>query len=191
MALSVAGTFPDRDFFQDTISNIDQKIVRFASMIQFDSQALYSSGPIKNTGPFPPKVDKETTYTISWTMKPVEHTLSSAVAKAVLPVGVVWTGTTSPSSEVLSYDEQTRTVTWTIGSVAKAGPLTQNRIASFQVKNKPVKAQVGGEIDLLGETSITAVDDAAAAALSITRPGLTTRLSTDPAYSVGKEKVLP
>jgi hypothetical protein len=191
LALSVAGTFPDRDFFQDVISNIDQKSIRFASTLQFASQSLYSIGSIKNTGPFPPKVGKETTYTVSWTMRPVENPLTKATATAVIPLGAVWTGVTYPSSESLSYDPASRTVTWNIGSVPKSSSSALSRTASFQVKVSPTKGQIDTELNLLGETEISAVDEVAGTPLSITRPAVTTRLSTDPAYSVGKEKVLP
>jgi hypothetical protein len=191
LALSVAGTFPDRDFFQDVISNIDQKSIRFASTLQFASQSLYSIGSIKNTGPFPPKVGKETTYTVSWTMRPVENPLTKATATAVIPLGAVWTGVTYPSSESLSYDPASRTVTWNIGAVPKSSSSALSRTASFQVKVSPTKGQIDTELNLLGETEISAVDEVAGTPLSITRPAVTTRLSTDPAYSVGKEKVLP
>lgn len=191
LALSVAGTFPDRDFFEDAISNIDQKTIRFASRLQFASQALYSIGPIKNTGPFPPRVDKETTYTIEWVMRPVENPLSSAVATAVLPLGVSWMGVVSPQSETVSYDPETRIVSWNIGGMPRATGTLLVRSVAFQVKVKPQKIQIDSELQLLGETSISATDTVANAPLSITRPALTNRLSTDPAYSTGKEKVLP
>lgn len=191
LALSVAGTFPDRDFFQDAISNIDQKVIRFSSTLQFASQATYSTGPLKNTGPFPPRVGKDTTYTITWIMRPVDHPLSKAVATAVLPLGVIWTGVTAPQSEALSYDAASRTVTWNIGTVPKMVSTGVNRTASFQVKVTPTKQQLDSELDLLGETSVSARDEVAGTPLSLTRPAVTSRLSTDPAYSVGKEKVLP
>ncbi|MCC7436489.1 hypothetical protein IT402_01270 [Candidatus Nomurabacteria bacterium] len=191
LSLSVSGTFPDRDFFEDSISGIDQKIIRFASRLQFASQALYSIGPIKNTGPFPPKVDKETTYTISWIMKPSENALSKATAKAVLPLGVTWAGVISPQNEAVSYDSETRTVSWNIGSLPRATNSQFSRDVYFQVKTKPTKAQVDSEIQLLGETTIEAFDTVANTPLSTNKPSLTSKLSTDPAYSIGKEKVLP
>ncbi len=191
LALSVAGTFPERDFFEDAISNIDQKSIRFASRLQFASQALYSIGSIKNTGPFPPRVDKETTYAVEWVMRPVENPLSKAVATAVLPIGVSWVGVVSPQSEAVSYDPETRIVSWNIGSVPRATSTPLVRSVAFQVKVKPVKSQLDSELQLLGETMILATDTVANTPLSITRPALTNRLSTDPAYSAGKEKVLP
>lgn len=191
LSLSVSGTFPDRDFFEDSISGIDQKTIRFASRLQFASQAVYSIGPIKNTGPFPPKVDKETTYTLQWIMKPSENALNKAVAKAALPLGVTWTGVISPQSEIVSYDSESRTVSWNIGVMPRATSAQISRSVSFQVKAKPTSAQIGSEIKLLGETILEAFDTVANTPLSINKQELTSRLNTDPAYSIGEEKVLP
>lgn len=191
LSLSVKGTFPDRDFFQDSVSGIDQKIVRFASKLQFAAQALYSVGPIKNSGPFPPKFDKDTTYTIQWFVRPVENQLSNVVATATLPLGVVWTGVVAPQSELITYVPETRAVTWNVGSLPKATPSPVVRTVSFQVKVRPIKSQIDSRIDLVGETSIQATDAAVNAPITSTRPVLTNELSADPIYSTGKEKVLP
>jgi hypothetical protein len=191
LSLSVKGTFPDRDFFQDSVSGIDQKTIRFASRLQFAAQALYSIGPIKNSGPFPSRFDQDTTYTIQWFMRPVENPLNNAVAIAVLPIGVVWTGVISPQSEAISYAPETRVVTWNIGPLPKATNTPVVRTVSFQVKVRPNKSQIDSRLYLLGETKVQAVDSVANTPLTFTRPELTNELSTDPIYSVGKEKVLP
>jgi hypothetical protein len=191
LSLSVKGTYPDRDFFQDSVSGIDQKVIRFASKIQFAAQALYSIGPIKNTGPFPSRVDQDTTYTIQWFMRPVENPLSGAVATATLPLGVVWTGVVSPQSEIISYAPETRVVTWNIGSLPKSTSTPTVRTVSFQVRVRPSKLQVESRLILLGETKIQATDSVANIPLNASRAEISNELSADPIYSIGKEKVLP
>lgn len=191
LSLSVSGTLPDRDFAEDSISGIDQKTIKFASRLQFSSQALYSIGTIKNTGPFPPQADQETTYTINWTMKPSDNPISGAISSATLPLGIVWAGVISPQGETVTYNPDTRVVSWSIGGMPKASATSTNRTVSFQVKSKPAKNQIGSAVDLLGETTISATDIVAGTKVTTTRPSLTSALSTDPAYSVGKEKVLP
>ncbi len=191
LSLSVAGTFPDRDLLEESITNIDQKVIRFASRIQFASQSLYSIGPIKNTGPFPPKVGQETSYSISWTMKSVENPLANAVATATLPLGVSWAGVIYPSTESLSYDPETRKISWNIGGVQKSVGSPSSRSVSFQVKIRPDKSQADDEVELLSETNISATDTVANVEIKAQRPPVTTVLSSDPAYSTGKEKVLP
>lgn len=191
LSLSVKGAFPQRDFFEQAINNIDQKTIRFTSRLQFSTQPLYSIGPIKNTGPFPSRVGKETTYTILWTMRPVENALTNATATAVLPSGVEWAGVVAPQSEVVTYNPETRTIVWTIGSLARATALTQSKTVAFQVKVVPTKAQLDQALTLLGETTIQAFDTGASTTISATRGEVTNRLATDPAYSPGEEKVLP
>lgn len=191
LLLSVSGTFPDRDFAEDSITNIDQKTIRFASRLQFAAQALYSIGPIKNTGPFPPKVGAETSYTITWTMKPTENALTGASASATLPIGVIWSGVLSPQSETVTYNPESRVVSWAIGGLPKAFGTSGSRQVAFQVKVKPQKSQIDSLLDLLGETKVLATDTSANVPITTTRPALTSVLSSDPAYSVGKEKVLP
>jgi hypothetical protein len=124
-------------------------------------------------------------------MRPVENPLNNAVAIAVLPIGVVWTGVISPQSEAISYAPETRVVTWNIGPLPKATNTPVVRTVSFQVKVRPNKSQIDSRLYLLGETKVQAVDSVANTPLTFTRPELTNELSTDPIYSVGKEKVLP
>ncbi len=191
LSLSVSGDVAQQDPSGSSISNIDQKTIRFTSRLQFASEALYSIGAIKNTGPFPPKVNNDTTYTVLWTMRPVENQLNNAVATAVLPIGVSWTGVIAPQSEVVSFNPETRVVSWSIGGVPRATSTPFSRSVSFQIKVRPTKDQTDSVLDLLGQTQVSAIDSIASTPLSLTKLPLTSRLSTDPAYSVGKEKVLP
>ena len=191
-SLSVSGVFPDRDYFQQTIDMIDQKTVRFASTLQFAAQSLYSIGPIKNTGPYPPKADIETTYTLTWTVRASENALTNVQATAALPNGVIWSGVVVPQSELITYNTESKVVTWNIGTLPKAnGSALQKKTVSFQVKARPTRASIDSDIMLLGETMVTATDTAANAPLTTTRPPLTTRLDSDPVYTPGGERVLP
>jgi hypothetical protein len=191
LSLSVKGVFPDRGYLEENIPDIDKKTIRFASKLQFASQALYSIGPIKNSGPFPPKVDQYTTYTIQWILKPSENGINNATATAVLPPGVVWNGSVSPSSEVVTYAPDTRTVSWSIGSVAKSSTNSSAKSVYFQIKTRPLKNQIGFSLNLLGETKVQAIDSVTNTPVTANKQALTNELSFDPAYSVGKEKVLP
>ncbi len=191
LKLSLVGSFPDQNNIIQTIESIDQKIVRFASHIQFAGQALYSTGAFQNSGPYPPKADMETTYTLSWTILPTENALTGVTASAVLPAGVRWVGAISPQTETVTYNQETRTVTWNVGPLPKATSVLKNRTVSFQVAAKPTASQVGNPLELLGATTIGATDTVTQTELSVTRPALTTKLDADPAYIPGKERVLP
>lgn len=191
LALSIGGTFPERNYTEQHITNIDDATIRFASHVQFAAQAFYSVGLIKNTGPFPPKANQETTYTIMWTVRPSENALSGYRASAVLPVNAVWSGLVSPQAEPVVYNAETRTITWDVGMVPRATATPQSRSVSFQVHIRPTAEQVGLELPLLEQTVVTATDTVANVPVTLTKPALSTRLDSDPAYSPGKEKVLP
>ncbi len=188
--LSVAGTLPSNNNNQETINDIDVKTIRFSAHLQFASQSFYSVGPIKNTGPYPSKVGQTTSYTVTWTARPSENPITNVVASAVLPPGVTWAGVISPQSSAVAYNADTRTVTWNVGVLPQATNVPQTSSVSFQISVKPTKDQVGQALPLLGETTVVGTDATANVPLTVTRPALTTALSTDPIYSAGKERVV-
>jgi hypothetical protein len=188
--LSVQGTLPAENNQQQSITDIDIKTIRYSAHLQFASQAFYSVGPIKNTGPFPPTAGKTTSYTITWTAHPSENPLTDIVASAVLPPGINWTGVISPQSAAVVYDPSSRTVTWNAGVLASASPTAVDSTVSFQVSSEPTVDQVGQTLSLLGETTVAATDATANVPLTVTRPALSTALSSDPVYSQGEERVV-
>lgn len=190
MTLSVEGTIPDNAGEIKSITSLDELAVRFASRIQFAAQALYSIGPIKNSGPYPPKVNQETSYTITWTARPGENPQTNVVATATLPSSVTWAGVIVPQNEQVAYNPESREVRWTVGSLPRATTTPLSRSVSFQVRLRPTISQVGMDLPLLSETTISATDANANVTLSATRPALSTRLLTDPAYLPGNERVV-
>jgi hypothetical protein len=190
-ALSVTGTIPDLEYEIKSITNLDEIIVRYTARIQFAAQAVYSIGPIKNTGPFPPKANEETTYTIQWIARPSENPLTNVVAVAKLPSHVTWAGVIVPQQEALTYNAETKEVRWNVGALPRATGTPLSKTVSFQVKVRPSQTDIGNEPVLLEETTITATDSSATVPITTTRQSLTTRLNADPAYSSGGEKVIP
>lgn len=188
--LSVAGTLREQGIDQ-LIPNLDSKTIRFTSRLQFAAASLYSVGPFKNTGPLPPQAGKETTYTITWTLQPSDNPLGNIQVSAVLAPGVMWGGSISPQAESITFIPETNTVTWSAGSLPRATTAAQYKTVSFKVKVRPTASQVGVQLPLVGDSTVTAFDTVANVPLTATRPAVSTRLDTDPAYSPGDEKVLP
>jgi len=189
--LAVQGTLPGNNYQQQSINDIDVKTIRFSAHLQFASQAFYSVGPLKNTGPYPSRAGQTTTYTVTWTARPSENPLTNVVATAILPAGTTWVGTISPQAEAISYSTDTRTITWNVGVLPAATTVPQTKAVSFQVSVKPTKDQIGQTLSLLGETNISGTDATASVPLTISRPALTTALSSDPVYGQDKDRVLP
>lgn len=191
LGLSIKGSFPERDNLEQSIDTIDQKTIKFGSTINFTAQSMYSIGPIKNTGPYSPKADADTTYTVTWTVAPSQNILTNTIATATLPGGVNWTGTIAPLGESVTYNSDTKTVTWNIGPLPKATATPKNKSISFQVKVRPTKTQVGETLDLLGPTTVTATDAVTQTTVSTTTSSLTTKFDTDPIYIIGADRVVP
>lgn len=192
LALSVTGAFPDRDNVAQSITNASTAIIKFAAPLKFASDALYSIGPIKNVGPYPPKANTETTYTVTWTLTPTTDPFTQLVASALLPIEVVWGGVIIPQGELIAYNPGSRLITWTVDALPQATPGTQKiRTVSFQVKAKPTKAQLGNQLVLLGETTVTGTDMVTGTMTTVKAGELTTRLEKDPLYTRGAEVVVP
>lgn len=191
LTLSVKGSFPDLNNKEQSIDNIDQKIIKFASNIQFGAQSLFSVGPFKNTGPYPARADRETTYTIMWTILPTDNALKNVLVTTALPGGISWQGVFNPTSENLSYDTNTHIITWNVGTLPRSSTSTKNRTVYFQVKAKPTRSQIGSPLTLINESKVTATDSVTNTQVATSRPALTTRFDTDAIYTTGSENVLP
>lgn len=160
-----------------------------ASVLQ---RIVYSEGPISNTGPIPPKAEKETTYSIIWTVTNGTSDVRDAVVKADLPTYVTWADNISPSTEDVSFNRSDGTVTWKLGKVESgAGYGKPPRRLVFQVKFLPSLSQVGAAPIIVHEALLTATDGRTGDSLTSVNNAVTTRISTDPEYKIGDERVSP
>jgi len=173
-----------------TISSTEDLTIKISSIISLLAQSFRDVGPFSNTGPIPPKADNESTYTITWTMTNTTNDLKDGKVSATLPVGITWKGQTSPGNERITYDPDTRTVTWSVGSVsAGVGFNTSPRVASFQVGIVPSINQIGSPAPLTSEINVTATDTYTEKITGITAPAVNTKYS-DPNFVSGKEVVV-
>jgi hypothetical protein len=95
----------------------DLKEIKIASPINFTSTAFYYSGPFKNSGPMPPRIGQETTYTIVWSLSGVSNDLSNVKATASLPSYARWLGVVSPEGAEIKYEERGGNVVWNAGYI--------------------------------------------------------------------------
>ena len=138
---------------------------------------------IKNTGPYPPKVEQPTQYTIHWSVVNYSTDATSVTISAYLQSGTTFTGvaTSTIVSSTPTYDAGTGLVTWTIPSIAATtGVISPSVQAIFQVNNVPAINQVGQTVTLLGPTTLSAIDEYTGSAVHATAPAITTLLPDDP-----------
>lgn len=175
----------------DISSSLSRK-VSIASSIGLNTRIVHSIGPFANKGPIPPRIEKETTYTIIWTATNSSNDIADAVMKADLPSYVTWLGAFVPAQEQMSYDPITKTITWTIGDIrAGTGFASSAREVSFQVSFLPSLSQIDTSPTIVRETTISGRDKFTNAFLDESKAALSTRMGTDPAYKSGDERVSP
>ncbi len=164
--------------------------IRIASVATLDAKSYKNTGPLSNTGPVPPKVDKESTYTITWTLTNTTNDLKNAMLSATLPTGIEWKNMTSPTGEKITYNPDTRVVSWNIGDIfAGTGFMYSAKEASFMVGLTPSANQVGSAPTLLSDTAFTADDGYASTTVSASAPSVTTAFS-DFSYKPGTDRVV-
>lgn len=156
------------------------------SNLALNARAVYNTGPFKNLGPLPPRADKETTYTVIWTLTNSYNDVNDIEVKSTLP-GYVRFIQFSPQSEKVSFDENSREIVWRIGEL-KAGNSSKKEVA-FQIGFTPGLGQVGSTVDLVDDTSVTAKDKYTEAELSLGVKSLNTEIVSDPQYNFGFGKV--
>ncbi len=180
-SIRVSNTFPvgekkDKNFIIKSVAKIDSpdvptpismnKIIssneinmKVNSVVAVSVKGYYADKSISNSGPIPPKVGEETTYTIHWKALNISNNVSGVKVSAILPTNSQMTGKISPEGANLEYNSRTNEIVWTIGNMESGtGLLLESPEVAFQVKIKPSPDQVGREVGLLGKTTITAKD---------------------------------
>jgi hypothetical protein len=172
------------------LTNSESKIIRIISNVGLSAKALYYSGAFTNTGAIPPKVEKETTYTIVWSLSNTANNISNAQVVATLPAWTRFIGPVSPPSEDLTYDATTRQITWNIGGIPKGTGINDaGREVSFQIGFTPSLSQVGTMPTIINGATLTGHDDFAKVDVKVNKISLNTLLLDDPAFTPDGAKV--
>ena len=166
-----------------SVSVTTEKVAKVSTDLQILSRALYYTGPFNNTGPIPPVAEKETTYTIFWSIINSANDVSGAMVTTTLPPFVSWTNKVSPPGEDITYNESNRMVTWKLNTVyAGTGYRNAAREGAFQVKFLPSLSHVGSSVSLTGGVTLTGTDSFAGISLQSSKDALTTSLGSDPSF---------
>ena len=182
--VSIDGKQPLEGNASQQLTNSESKIIRVISDVGLAVKALYYSGPFTNSGPIPPKVDQETTYTIVWAISNTSNNVSNVQVKSSLPAWVRFIGNPSPSSEDLTFNSATKELIWNVGSISRGSGILQDngREVSFQIALKPSLSQLGNSPILVNDTTLTGHDDFANADVEVDKNSLDTKLSNDASF---------
>ncbi|MCL9971836.1 MAG: hypothetical protein NBV63_00275 [Candidatus Pacebacteria bacterium] len=130
------------------------------------------------SGPLPLKVDTETQYTVTWQLQNTANAIADTAVTAVLPPYVTWKG--SGTSPDVTYNENGRTVTWTVGDMTAGA----SRSASFQLAVTPSLTQVNNVPVILGDIRVTAFDRFIRAPVERPMAPLTSQNGTSPQNAI-------
>lgn len=152
------------------------KKILFASNINLQTQSSHSTGPFNNTGPFPPKAEVPTTYSVTWSIYNSSNEIRDGVMRARLPLNVSWQNVVAPPGENLNFDPNTREVIWNIGNVAPGAGVSEiAKSVSFQVEIVPSVSQVGSEATLVENGTFVGYDTFAKTNITVNTEKITTK----------------
>lgn len=181
--VSVKGSQPNEGVAIKEVNSSEKKNFKVNTDLQLSGRTLYSTGPITNSGPLPPKAGVETTYTIEWKITNTSNKTSKGEVRATLPVNVSFVKKDPGSNEDLTYNDTTREVVWDVGNVARgAGFVGPAKIVNFQLKLKPSTSQVNTVPSLLNQATFVASDIFTGSDIRKIAIKLTTFISGDPSF---------
>ncbi|MEI6396694.1 MAG: hypothetical protein WCO48_01305 [Candidatus Taylorbacteria bacterium] len=185
VSANVSGNRSQETQVPEVLSSIASRNIRVSSNISLSGRVVRSTGPFANIGPIPPQAEHETSYTIIWTVDNTSNSVGSAKVTATLPAYVKWLGNVSPSSETLSFDSNSGTVSWNIGSLSDySNSSLRRREIAFQISLLPGVDLIGQTPILVNQTTLTALDGFTGSQLQSTQNVLLTSFSTDPTFKI-------
>ncbi len=162
------------------LANLETKV---AGAIGIQTKAYFrdAASGLLNSGPWPPKVNQATQYTVHWLITNYATDVSNVEVRAFLESGVRFTGQVKGNIDSLpTYNDRTQEVIWTINKIsATKGVISQPLEAIFQIEAVPNINQTGNYQPLIRETSISASDDFTGKMLQNQAVGITTALPDD------------
>jgi len=148
---------------------------------------------ILNDGPYPPKLNKPTQYTIHWIITNYSTDIGSVHMEAFLQSGAKFIGKAKSTVTTLpQYDVTTGRVTWDIPSIAATRGVFGAPVEGvFQIEATPSVTQVGQDVVLIGPVRLQANDLFTGTALESTVGALTTALPEDLTIQLTDRRVQP
>ncbi len=187
-------TVPPNTTAERTISvaSLENKV---AGQIDLEAVAYWrdAASGILNNGPYPPKVNQLTQYTVHWKVTNYSTDVSNLVISAYLESGARFTGKVkSVSGSAPNYDPNSGFVSWNVGSVpATKGVVSAPLEAVFQIEVTPAINQVNQNITFLSESKAEGTDLFTGLPISVKAPQLDSSLPYDKTINVSDRAVKP
>lgn len=191
LSLVIRGTRVSPGFNNEIVESRSAHLVRVQSDLQLAARAIYNTGPFTNTGPLPPKVNTETTYTVVWSISNSSNRVEEAIVKAILSPAVRFLGKVSPSAENVFFDEETGEIVWKVGRIEpSAGSGSGVKEVAWQIGFTPSANQIGKTPDLIDKSILTGRDMFTDTTLRSEKNPLSTRLTSDSLFQSNQATVV-
>lgn len=174
------------------VTGADAAEAKLASELQLVRRGFYFSPLLPNSGPLPPKVGDETTFTVVWSLINSVNDADEVVVKAALPSYVNWKGIFLPQNEDITFNSASNEILWRVGFLkAGTGFLNPAREVRFQVGFIPGAGQVGASPEIVGRALAQGHDMFTDTALEAEALELTSELPDDPKVDFSQTRVVP
>ncbi len=148
---------------------------------------FYDDATLPNTGPLPPIVGLETSYTFHLSLHNTSSDIVSTQVNISLPSGVRYSGQFSPAREKIHFDSQTNELTWDVETFGAGS----SRELIFQVAATPSLIDVGKDLQLVKLFVLSGKDTATGKAIRLEKTGRTSSMLKDPRIGTGGGTVEP
>lgn len=161
----------------------EEFVNKINSKMEVSQKAFFADEVFGNSGPMPPAVGQNTTYTITWQVKNYYNEMRNVKVKATLPQSVRLTGQIFPEEEAgkFTFDSGSRELVWSVGDMLAAqGVSNPAPNISFQVSLYPSSYQQGTMAGLISAAQVTGQDQWTNETISATDLAKDTSLPDDP-----------
>lgn len=192
LTVNAAGRRVSEAGVPESLQSSVTQLMRFGSSLALIAEGLYYANPFGSTGPMPPKAGEETTYALVLNLTNSTNRIENAAVKFTLPLYVRWLGIRSPGSEQIDFNVNDSTVTWRVGTLEPGVGVgeAQARHAAIAIGFTPSTSQVGQQPPLVRNITLTGIDSATGAPVSVTAPDVSTNLKGDPGFTPANATVV-
>lgn len=164
-----------------------ESVMKVSSPVNLDLKGYYFDSEFANSGPLPPKVGQETTYTFRLAALSTVNPLNEARLLLNLPTAVRFIEILQGDTKTVRYNDRTGEFIWTPGTVAR-GDLAAPRLV-LRVGLTPPPGSAGQNINLVNGGSFTAKDPFTEETIELKLPNKTISLSEDQAISNQQNRI--
>ncbi len=165
----------------ESYANIENKV---GGSVDLTAKAYFRdpSAGITNKGSLPLSLNQPTQFTIHWRITNYATDLRDVEVRTFLGGNVAFTGVTrSNAATIPTYNDRTQELIWRLpGIPANYGVLGKPTEAIFQVEALPSTQDVGRDMLLAQESTLTAIDDFTGLEVSDKDSAVTSRLLDEP-----------